>query len=150
FDRTNAYVDAHLVAATAAEQLVDRHTERLTLQIPQGLLNAADGRGNHRPTWVARAVIHEPPEVLDPMGILTDQPLLEVTDGLDGRLVRTDTVRLPRAVQVVVGQNAQEDSILAPNVHEKSLDVSDLHGGSGSRGGGARVRRLERPVNATA
>ena len=46
-------VDAHLVAALAAHQLVDRYAKGLTLDVPQGMLDAADGRVEHGATGEA-------------------------------------------------------------------------------------------------
>jgi predicted TIM-barrel fold metal-dependent hydrolase len=92
----------------------------------------------YRPARVARAVVQQPPQVLDAEGVLTDQPVLEVVDRPDGRLVRPDAVRLARAVQVLVGQDAQEHPVLAADVHGERLDVADLHG-RGSEGDGQRA-----------
>src|SRR5207245_7008416 len=73
-------VEAYPVAHRAAEQLVDRHAERLGLDVPQGQLDAGHRLVRDAPAVLAHAPQHVPVEALDRPRVLPDQ---EIGDGAD-------------------------------------------------------------------
>ena len=84
----NVGVKANAVAAGAAEELIDRHAERLALDVPEGDLDGANGAGQHRAAPPARAAIHRLPQAFDAGGVLADQVARQRLDGAgDGRLL---------------------------------------------------------------
>ena len=66
-------VDHHPVAGRAAEQLVDRESGDLAIEIPQGHVDGADRGHRHRTAAPVGALVEVLPGVLDPAGIPADQ-----------------------------------------------------------------------------
>ncbi len=79
-------IDPHAVARRAAEQLVDRHAQRLALDVPQGLLDAAQGAGEDRSAAIKGMAIDGLPMVHHLPRILADQ--------VGGDLLHGDGARL--------------------------------------------------------
>src|SRR5262249_47617733 len=122
----SALVDAHLVAALAALQHVNRKPRGLACDIPQRMLDAADGGIDDRAAREAGEVVHGGPQVLDIAWILADQPRFEIFDSGDRRFVRADGIGFAPAGDALVGQNLDEAEIAAFDVDEERLDVGDL------------------------
>jgi len=84
-------VDRYLGAARAAQERADRGVEGLAFQVPQGLVDAADGAGEHHATGAVAggaAGVEIEVNALDVEGVPADDVLLEVGDhGRDGLLV---------------------------------------------------------------
>ncbi len=120
-------INPHAVAAPPADELIDGHTVRLSLDVPQRRFDSADRRVEHRPAGKPRAVVHQPPQVFDPGRILSDQPVFEVLHRLLDRVIGPDAVRLADAVQMLVGHHLDEDVIPAAQIDAERLDVGDFH-----------------------
>jgi hypothetical protein len=74
-------VDAHLVARGAAEQLVDGHAEQLALDVPEGLLDAAQHAREDGSAAVERVPVNRLPVVHHVPRILADEVGLHLGDG---------------------------------------------------------------------
>ena len=61
-----------------AEKLIDRHTQRLPLDVPQRDLDPTDRRHLHNATPHVKVVIQRLPVLLDPPRLLTHQKLPEL------------------------------------------------------------------------
>lgn len=76
-------VHAHLVAHGASQQLIHRHTQRLAANVPQGLLDAGDGRHADDAHAEEGLAIHLLVQVLDAAGVLAQDHRREVLDRAD-------------------------------------------------------------------
>ncbi len=121
-----ALIDAHAVAALASQQHVDRKARRFSGDVPQRVLDAADGGVDHRASRKAREVVHGGPEILDIARILAHQPRFEIFNGGDSRLIGADRVGLTEAEYSRVCEHFHEAEIAPARVHQKTLDVGDL------------------------
>ena len=117
-------VDPHLLPALAAQEAVDGQSRRLARDVPEGLLDPADRRVDHRAAGEPAEVVHHRPEVFDVARVLADQPSLEVVDGRDRRPVRPARIGLADAVDALIGLDLDEDMI-PPQADEECLDVRD-------------------------
>ena len=75
-------VDADPPPGRAAEQLVDRHAERLALDVPEGHVDAAQGAGQDRAAAVEGVAVDRLPVMDDLARVLADQVRLDLLDGL--------------------------------------------------------------------
>ena len=66
-------------AALAASQLVDGHAGLAALDVPQSLVDAADGIVQYRAVFPVRAVVAGLPDVFDAIGGFADEERLEVS-----------------------------------------------------------------------
>ena len=130
-------VDAHPLAAHPPQQIDDRHAELLAQNVPEGDLDPG-----HRPGAddAGHAVAHHPqqhllPQQLDAPRVLPDEHGLEV---LDRRLDHPrPAAGLTDSGDPFVGLDFDEEPVApasapAPGrrrVHQKGLDVRDLHRG---------------------
>src|SRR5439155_26508470 len=111
----------------AAEELVDRDTERLRLDVPQRQLDAGDRLARDAALALPRHPVHVPVAHLDGPGIATHQDRLELAHG------RHDAVRIPSvgafAVtgQALVGTDGDELPRTPAGVDDKRLETGDLH-----------------------
>ena len=78
------------VALLAAEQFVDRHAERLALDVVQGDVDRRDRRLQHAAALEILAAIHLLPDAADLHRVLADEELAVVLDGADHRLLAAD------------------------------------------------------------
>jgi hypothetical protein len=115
-------VDARLGARRPAQQLVDRHVERLALDVPQGDVDRRDGGVLGQAGEVAEAV-HHVPVMLDGEGVLALQVLGEAADAGAGGLDVAPGARLAVADDALVGGDADEHEL----PHVQGLDFADLH-----------------------
>ena len=97
--RAGVGVDADPVARRAAEQLVDRHAQRLALDVPQGHVDAAQGAGQDRPAAIEGVAVDGLPVMHHLARVLADQVRLDLLDrpsrtvmrpALDDRLAQAD------------------------------------------------------------
>ena len=79
-------VGLHAVAHAAAEQLVDRYTERLALDVPQCLVDPGDGTHQDRAATIETAPVERLPQIVDPRRVLSDQVVRQLMDGRFDRL----------------------------------------------------------------
>src|SRR5262249_58722513 len=98
----DALVDPDLLPALAAQQPVDGQADRLAGDVPQRLLDPADRRVEHRAAREPAEVVQHRPEVLDVAWVLPDEPILEVMDRGNRRLVRPARIRLADAADALV------------------------------------------------
>ena len=78
--RAGVGIDADPVARRAAEQLVDRHAEGLALDVPERLVDAAQGAGQDRAAAVESMAVDRLPVVDDRPRVLADQIRLDLLD----------------------------------------------------------------------
>jgi hypothetical protein len=117
-------VDLDAVAHLAAEQLVDRHAERLALDVPERLVDAGDRTHQDRAASVEIAAVHRLPEVVDARRVLPDQLAGELLHGcLDGARAAFDD-RLAPAADAFVGLDLQEHP---PRSDAVGREAGDLH-----------------------
>ena len=74
-------VNLQSVAALAAQQVVNRRVQRLSLDVPQRLINTRDGAHNLRPAAVEAAAVEGLPQILDVRGILSHKVIAELLNG---------------------------------------------------------------------
>ena len=125
---TDAQIDPDPIPAAAADQFIDGNPQGFALQVPTGDLDAADGGVQDGTARKPGAVVEETPDVLDPSRVLSQDPVLEIVDRFLHGAVRTDAVGFPDPVQMLVGQDLDEDVVAVPHVHAEGLNVDDLHG----------------------
>ncbi len=89
-------VDADAVARRAAEQLVDRHAQRLALDVPERQVDAAESAGEDRTAAVEGVPVNRLPVVRDPPRILADQVRLDLLDRVCSVSARPSTIGSPR------------------------------------------------------
>jgi len=75
-------VDIGSLAAFAADEIVDRHVGHAAFDIPEGLIDAADGVVEHRAVFPVRAVVAGLPDVFDLIdGVVFEEGLQVAIDG---------------------------------------------------------------------
>src|SRR5581483_6937464 len=129
-------IDAHALAAHAAEQVHHRHAELLAQDIPERHLNAGhrSGTDDARHAVAHHAQQHLLPEKLDARWILAEEDRPEILDR------RLDDARpaagLAQAGDAFIGLDLHEEPV-APTttppagrcrIHEKGFDVGNSHG----------------------
>ena len=119
-------VDANVLAARAAEQVVDRLTARLTGNVPKSDVHGRVPAGLGTGAAVADEEVVERPRVLvDLERILADEMRRDRL--VDVRLDREwPDARLAEADQALIGVHPQPQ-LLAISVEPDRLDCSDLH-----------------------
>jgi hypothetical protein len=130
--------ERHVVALLAAEQLVDRHAERLALDVVQGDVDRRDrGREDAAALEVVRPV-HLLPQRADVHRVLADQELAEVPDrGRDGLLAAREP-RLAPADDPLVGLDLDDQLVALADEGRTARDLADLHPAT-SRAGSYRL-----------
>ena len=116
-------VDADPVAGRSAEQLVDRHAERLALDVPQRLVDAAEGAGQNRAAAIERVPVNRLPVVRHAPRILAHQVRLNLLHrfGAGERAAFGDG--LAEADDPGVGVDLQEQPA---RLHQEGLQLGDL------------------------
>ena len=141
-------VDADLLPAAPAEEVIDRLLARLPDDIPQRLLDPRDGAEELDRAAPLRVIVEgDLREVLDvegaaARGVATER--VEVRD--HGRVAVVLGVGLAPAVHAGVGLDLHEDQVLAPaGMNAVALDRGDFHGGTRKRRevGESKSRRFE-------
>ena len=113
-----AVVDPHLVAHLAAEQLVDRHARRLAGDVPERMLDGADGGA----VGLERAALADlQHHALDVGRVLADQRLAEMQH--PGLEIGLGVLDFAKAVEAFVGDDA-DDGVLAD---DGAAQIGDLH-----------------------
>ena len=107
-------IDQDMVAALAAEQVVDRDTERLALDVPKRHIDGRDGGHGNRPSPPVRTAIEIMPDVFSLKRIAPDQArnevILQIAD--DCQLASIQG-RIAQAVDALVGFDFQGHEIAA-------------------------------------
>ena len=115
------------VALLAADQLEDRHAERLALDVEERRLDRAEGAPEHRARPPVGIAVHPLDEVFDRERILSDDEALELLDRRRHRLRPPLQRRLADAVDAGVGVELDEDEVRARGVGDEGLQPGDLH-----------------------
>ena len=102
----------------------------LAQDVPQGDVDAADGRGPHDAVGVPEVLAeHHLPEVLDPRGIFADQQRGDVLDRADhGAGVPFERGFAPAPQAGLVGEHFDEHPVPHPGVADEGFDGGDFHG----------------------
>jgi hypothetical protein len=101
----------------------------LAQDVPQGQVDAADGRRPHHVARVPEVLAeHHLPEVLDARGVVPQDELGHVFDGADHR-PRTPFERglAPAPQAVLIGADADEDPVPHAGVADQRFDGGDFH-----------------------
>ena len=130
-------IETDLIAELAAEQLVDRHAQRLAHDVMQSVIDAGEGEDQRR---VARAAITPSPAQLlidevDVEWVFADDQVAQSQDGgFGGEAGESGTARvaLARAGDAFVGVDADEGPNAAAAIgflpaDDTSLHVGDFH-----------------------
>src|SRR5215469_13391791 len=96
-------VDSRPVARLAAEQLVDRHTKRLALEVPQRGVDAADCAQQNWSTAPESAPVHVLPDVFDRERVTADDELLQMLVCAEDAMIATAQTAFADAVDARVG-----------------------------------------------
>ncbi len=115
------------VAVLAAEQLPDRHAERLALDVVQRDVDCGDGGGEDAPALEILAAVHLLPQRADIGRVAADQPTAIVLDGAgNGALAAGETGFAP-ALEAGIGDHPDEELGPSPNPDGETVDGCDLH-----------------------
>ena len=118
-------VHADAVAGGAAEEFVDRNAQGLAGQVPQGLLDAAQGAGEDRAAAVEGVPVHGLPVMHDPGRVLADQVGFELGDGLGAGQGAALGDGLAQPDQAFIGVDLEEQPA---RLDEEGFHPGDLHG----------------------
>ena len=122
-----ALIGPDLVADTSAEQGPDWQTGGFTGDIPQGVLNAADGGVDDDATRETRGVVHQIEEILHVARIISNQPDFEVFNDFHRGFVRARGIGFADPIDPLVGEDFDVHPVTPAPTHEKCLDVGDFH-----------------------
>ena len=114
------------VALLAAEQLVDRHAERLALDVVEGDVDGGDRRLQHAAALEVLAAIHLLPERADLHRVAADEELAIVLDRADHGLLAAGQAALAPAVDALVGLDLDEQLVAGADPDRIGLDRGDL------------------------
>ncbi len=118
-------IDLDLVAHLAAEQRMDRLSQRLALDVPQRLVDAGNRAHVDGAAAIEAGAVHDVPVVLDQEGILADQIVFQLMHGrLHGQCPAFHH-RLAPADNALVGLDFQEHPARRHNIRRQ---FRDLHG----------------------
>ncbi len=107
-----------------------RHAERLPREIPERLIDAAEGRTGDGATPEEEATIALLPEEFDALRVRADQPRFEVSEQPQHRPWRGAERRLANPVEPRIGLDLHVDSRATGIGHQESLHGGDTHGTS--------------------
>ena len=99
------------VALLAAEELVDRHAERLALDVVERDVDRRDRGLQHAAALEVLAAVHLLPERADGERVVADQELAIVLDGADDGLLAAGEAALAPAEDALVGLDLDEELV---------------------------------------
>ena len=102
------------VALLAAEQLVDRHAQRLALDVVQRDVDGGNRRLQHAPAFEILAAIDLLPDPADLHRVAADEELAIVLDGAGHGLLATAQAALAPAGDALVGLDLDEQLVAVP------------------------------------
>ena len=123
-------IDANLVAARAADELMHGRAVCLARDVPHGVFEAADGAVVvHSAAPAGEVVERHLHEMLDVGGVAADKVALELIDVRRNLHVAVRLgVALAPAVDALVGLYLHEAKVLgSAGVYQEGLDISNLH-----------------------
>jgi len=122
----DALINTDFLADTPAEQSPAGQPRRLGRDVPERVLDAAEGRVDNRAAREARGVVHQVPQVLDVPRVLANQPELVILDDFDRCFIRAAGISLADAFDSLVGEHLDVDPVSAAVPDHERLDVGDL------------------------
>lgn len=114
------------VALLAAEQLINRHPQRLALDVVKGDVDRRDGRLQDAPAFEVLAAIDLLPDPADLHRVTADQELAIVLDRAGHGLLATAQAALAPAEDALIGLDLDEHLVAGPHPHRIGLDRRDL------------------------
>ena len=117
----------HPLAAGAAQELVDRHAERLAEDVPEGDVDRRDGGADDLAALEVGAAVQRLPEVLDPARVLADQEAREVLEHPLHRQLAAGDAALADAADPLVGLDLDDELVADADLDRIALDRGDLH-----------------------
>ena len=126
FQRVHAVavrVDADAVARRSAEQFVNRHAQRLALDVPQRLIDAAERAGQDRAAAIERVAVDGLPVMHHAARIFADQVRLDLLDGFGAGERAAFGDGLAQADDAGVGVDLQKQPA---RLHQKGFEPGDL------------------------
>ncbi len=117
-------VHSDAIPCGAAQQLIDRHPQPFSSDVPQRLLDARDGAAQHRTAAVELPPIDRLPVVLDAPWILPDQIATDLLDRRRHRLRASFDHRLAQAHDALISMHLQEEPA---RLHKQRLQPRDFH-----------------------
>ena len=120
-------VQAHAIAHRSAEQLVDRHLQRASLQVEQPVLDGADGLLHDAARRLATNRLHQRHVRLERARVFADQIWREALDDGVQAGPAEGLVELAPADQAVVGSDLQIVEVAAARVGLHGFNALDLH-----------------------
>lgn len=143
-------IDHDPIPAFPAEQVVERHSGRLGLDVPQRHVDCRDRPHRHRPAPPVCAAIKELPDILDPPCVLADQRRADMVFkiGHDRQFAPVERC-IADAGQAAFDFNLQRDEIAprARHDHARRLDLHDLSNLPGQRARMPRPGRYFAPYD---
>ena len=124
--RTRGRERRNEIALLAAQQLVDRHSERLALDVVQGDVDRRDRSLQDAATLEILAAIHLLPDAADLHRVLADEKLAVVLDGADHRLLARRQSAFAPAVHALVGFDLDDQLVAGADPNRIGLDGGDL------------------------
>ena len=118
----------HLITAQTTQQFIDRHAERLAVDIPQGDIDRADRRRQRMGAGEKAAAEHDLPQMLFPGRVLADEPRLERVDRLQhGQLAPREST-FTNTVDAFVCFNFDDQIVPTAAPDGEYFDVGNGHG----------------------
>ena len=121
-------IGSNPVPEAPAQQFVDGNTQGLALDVPQGLLNPAQGGQLDELAIPEGLLVEGVPDQLDPVGVLADEKVFERLQRPDDDGVVALHGGLPHAGQAHVGVELHEDPVGVASGHVEDFQVGDFHG----------------------
>jgi hypothetical protein len=115
------------VVTAATEQLVDRQTRNLPLDVPERLLDGAHRREGDGTAAEERLAVHQLPQMLDPRRVLADDVLPILLDRRSDRARVGRQASLPDPAHTFVRLDDDEEPVPRPDVDDERLNRPDLH-----------------------
>ncbi len=123
--RASVRIDADTPSRRSAEKFVDGHAEGLALDVPQGLVDAAQRTGKQWPAAVEGMAIDGLPVMSDVTRILADKIRLDLANGGDASSGAAFEDRLAQTDDASVGVDLEEQPARS---HENGFQARDSQG----------------------
>ena len=120
-------IGADGVAHGPAPQLIDGHVEQLACDVPQRLLDAADG-GEIGDAFPAGDHLPLAPEQFDGARVLAHKDALHLLQRAQHGEFLALQRGLAHALHALIGIDLDEDVIAGPEIYHEGANVGDLHG----------------------
>src|SRR5215470_4084964 len=120
-------IHTDLAARGTTEQLGNRDTERLGLDVHEGALHASDSLGGYAARTLAQAAQHVPEARLEGPGILADESRVQVCYGANDAVWCSTIATLTPACDVLIRLHLHERPGPPARVDNKCLNIGDLH-----------------------